>query len=159
MPGSMTSRKIMSKWFFEILNRASSPDAANSGTMPYGESLFCRKVRISGLSSTASTRNTCSSWRGVGTDDGITGAGGAETTGAAGTGAAGGGIGASAKRGCFAAADGNDAASGDTVGTTRRLVRGPDVPTTADNAAGDSGVTPLASRLAVAVIFSEAVFS
>src|SRR5204862_8181745 len=58
-------------------------------------------------------------------------------------------MGASAIRGT-----GNEAAMGEAVGagfgtTTRRLVRVADGATAADNAEGDSGVTPLACRLAV----------
>src|SRR5690349_4200931 len=162
MPGSITSRKIMSKWFLEILNSASSPEDANSGEMPYGCSLFCRNVRISGLSSTASTRKLCSSWRGVGAEEiGATGAGGgsgaATGAAAAGAGAIGGGfMGASA---IFAAA-GSEAARGEVFWTTRRLARVDDVDgaTAADSADGDSGVTALfASASADARIFSAAV--
>src|SRR6187399_3422990 len=170
MPGSMTSRKIMSKCCLEILNSASSPEEANSGEMPYGCSLFCRKVRISGLSSTASTRNCCSSWRGVGTAIGATGAmgiGGAMGCMAiVGTviviGALGGGtIGASAMRAAAAAAEGREAASDGGFGTTRRLVRVAEVgATAADSADGDSGVTPLGiSAAADARILSDAVRS
>src|SRR5690349_12435913 len=110
--------------------------------MPYGCSLFCRNVRISGLSSTASTRKLCSSWRGVGAEEiGATGMGSGNGSGAAagvaaaGTGAIGGAtMGASAMR----AAAGSDAASGDGFGTTRRLARDDVVgATAADSADGD----------------------
>src|SRR6187402_2689537 len=93
-------------------------------------------------------------------------AGNAVTTGVAGTSAiravtcTGGAMGISAIRACAAtdAAPGSDAASGDPLLTTRRLVRVDDVDTTADNAAGESGVTPLDMRLA-AVGDSAAGFS
>src|SRR5688572_1706092 len=119
--------------------------------MPYGCSLFCRNVRMSGLSSTASTRNTCSSWRGVGTLvlAGITGAGGgAAATGLGATGAVGRGcIGASAMRAVMVeAAVGSEAASGEGIGTTRRFVRVADGATAAESADGDSGVTPLDTK-------------
>src|SRR6185295_9275370 len=69
-------------------------------------------------------------------------------------------IGASAIRACVDAPDGSEAAIGEMLGTTRRFVRVLAVPTTADSAAGVSGVTPLAIRFAAeAWIFSAAVFS
>src|SRR3982750_4089777 len=94
----------------------------------------------------------------------MTGAGGASATGAGvaaalGAGAAAGGfsgvIGASLMR----AADGSEAASGEGFGTTRRFARCGDGATAADNAEGESGVTPLAINAAEALIFSAAVFS
>src|SRR6187401_2160309 len=74
--------------------------------------------------------------------------------------ALGGTIGASAIRAAAAAAEGNDAASGEGLGTTRRLVRVAAGATAADSADGDSGVTPLGiSAAAAARIFSDAVRS
>src|SRR6187399_1135486 len=74
--------------------------------------------------------------------------------------ALGGTIGASAIRAAAAAAEGNDAASGEGLGTTRKLVRVAAGATAADSADGDSGVTPLGiSAAADARIFSDAVRS
>src|SRR3982751_22303 len=95
----------------------------------------------------------------------MTGAGGASATGAGvaaalGAGAAAGGfsgvIGASLMR----AAEGNEAASGEGFGTTRRFARCDDGATAAESADGDRGVTPLGINAAAAAwILSAAVFS